>query len=59
MVDVKKFQFIYLGVRVDFIRWDRELEDGVLFSWCSGVVSGPSMLTAKTDEIGLGYYRTP
>lgn len=36
---------MYLGVRVDFIRWDKELEEGVLLNWCSGVVSGPSMLT--------------
>lgn len=38
--------WVYLGVRVDFMRWDNELEDGVLLSWCSGVVRGPSMLTA-------------
>lgn len=31
--------------RVFFIRWDRELEEGVLVIWCSGVVTGPSMLT--------------
>lgn len=36
---------VYLGVRDDFMRWDKELEDGVLLSWCSGVVRGPSMLT--------------
>lgn len=36
---------VYLGVREDFMRCDKELEDGVLLSWCSGVVRGPSMLT--------------
>lgn len=43
---------VYLGVSVDLIRWDKELEEGVLLSWCSGVVSGPSMLTEnRTDSI--------
>lgn len=41
---------IYLGVSVDFIRWDKELEEGVLLSWCSGVVSGPSMLTENRTD---------
>lgn len=36
---------VYLGVRLDFMRWDKELDDGVLLNWCSGVVRGPSMLT--------------
>lgn len=41
---------VYLGVSVDFIRWDSELEEGVLLSWCSGVVSGPSKVTGNRTE---------
>lgn len=36
--------------RVCFMRWDSELEEGVLaIIWCSGVVTGPNMLTTDTD----------
>lgn len=35
----------YRGVSEDLKRCDSELEDGVLFSCCSGVVSGPSKVT--------------
>lgn len=42
---------VYLGVRDDFMRWDKELEEGVLLSWCSGVVRGPSMLTATVQTL--------
>lgn len=41
----------YLGVSVDLTRWDKELEEGVLLSCCSGVVSGPSMLTENTATV--------
>ena len=35
--------------RVCIMRWDSELEEGVLaIIWCSGVVTGPNMLT--TDK---------
>lgn len=35
--------------RVCIMRWDSELEEGVFtIIWCSGVVTGPNMLT--TDQ---------
>lgn len=38
--------------RVCITRWDNELEEGVLdIIWCSGVVSGPNMLTADQIKI--------
>ena len=42
---------MYLGVREDFTRCFRELEEGVLFSWCSGVVSGPKRLTGNNEHL--------
>ena len=40
--------FTYLGVILFITRLDRELEDGVLVIWCSGVVMGPSILTVES-----------
>lgn len=45
----------YLGVvllSVDLTFWDRELDEGVFDSWCSGVVRGPSTLTSQMRERG-------
>lgn len=53
----KRISLVYLGVRVDFMRWDKELEDGVLLNWCSGVVRGPSMLTERTQHTTFGMKR--
>lgn len=36
---------------MDLTRWDKELEEGVLLSCCSGVVSGPSMLAENTTTV--------
>lgn len=37
--------------RVFIIRWDSELEEGVFtIVWCSGVVTGPSMLTTDRQN---------
>jgi hypothetical protein len=38
-------------VRVERTLCDRELDEGVLRSWCSGVVTGPSKLTSKFRHI--------
>lgn len=43
----------YLGVvllKVERTLWDRELDEGVLESCCSGVVRGPRILTAKREQ---------
>ncbi len=38
--------------KVCFMRWDSELEEGVLaIIWCSGVVTGPNMLTI--DQLNI------
>lgn len=47
----------YLGVvllKVERTLWDRELDEGVLESCCSGVVRGPRMLTAKREQHSVG-----
>lgn len=40
--------------KVFIIRWDSELEEGVFtIVWCSGVVTGPSMLTMDQQNLRL------
>lgn len=40
--------------KVCIMRLDSELEEGVLaIIWCSGVVSGPNMLTTDTLKINV------
>lgn len=45
-------------LKVDRTLWDRELDDGVLESCCSGVVRGPSMLTVKKRGSKVSNMRT-
>lgn len=40
--------------RVCIMRWDSELEEGVFtIVWCSGVVTGPNMLTIDQYILSL------
>lgn len=46
----------YLGVfllNVDLTLWESELLEGVLTICCSGVVSGPNMLTLKQEDTSI------
>jgi len=45
-------------LKVDRTLWDRELDDSVLESCCSGVVRGPSTLTAKREASEESNMRT-
>lgn len=45
--------------RVCIMRWDSELEEGVFtIVWCSGVVTGPNMLTTNRYIISLVQLKT-
>lgn len=44
--------------KVCIMRWDSELEEGVLtIIWCSGVVTGPNMLTRdQSNNINTAHF---
>lgn len=45
--------------KVCIMRWDSELEDGVFtIVWCSGVVTGPNMLTTNQYILSLVQFKT-
>lgn len=53
-VSVCEKAYMVVLEKVFIIRWDSELEEGVFtIVWCSGVVTGPSMLTMDQQNLRL------